>query len=102
MTENVFAGILLVCDIDGTLLDSNNKLSQKNIQAVRNFIERGGKFTVASGRTLAAMNEIRSAIPFNMPVISVNGAIISRLFEKDQAAIWESRLDDQTATKFDS
>jgi len=99
MTENVFAGILLVCDIDGTLLDSNNKLSQKNIQAVRNFIERGGKFTVASGRTLAAMNEIRSAIPFNMPVISVNGAIISRLFEKDQAAIWESRLDDQTATK---
>lgn len=97
MTENVFAGLLLVCDIDGTLLDSHNQLSQENIQAVRRFIAQGGKFTVASGRTLAAMNVIRSAIPFNMPVISVNGAIISRLYEKDQTAIWESRLDDRTA-----
>ncbi|MDD2458944.1 MAG: Cof-type HAD-IIB family hydrolase [Eubacteriales bacterium] len=97
MTVNLFAGLLLVCDIDGTLLDSQNQLSQENILAIRHFIELGGKFTVASGRTLAAMNAIRSAIPINMPVISVNGAIISRLYEKDQSAIWESRLDDQTA-----
>ncbi|NCA99820.1 MAG: HAD family phosphatase [Clostridia bacterium] len=98
MTEYVFAGMLLVCDIDGTLLDSQNQLSTGNIQAIRRFIEHGGKFTVASGRTLAAMNAIRSAIPINMPVISVNGAIISRLYEKDQTAIWESRLDDRTAS----
>lgn len=66
--------------------------------AIRRFIELGGKFTVASGRTLAAMNAIRSAIPINMPVISVNGAIISRLYEKDQTAIWESRMNDRTAS----
>jgi Cof subfamily protein (haloacid dehalogenase superfamily) len=99
MTVRIFSGILLVCDIDGTLLDYRNQLSPENIDAIRRFIELGGKFTVASGRTLASMNAIRSAIPINMPVISINGAIISRLFGKDQSAIWESRLDDRKATE---
>lgn len=98
MTGRLFSGILLVCDIDGTLLDARNQLSLENQMAIRRFIELGGKFTVASGRTLAAMNAIRSAIPINMPVISVNGAIISRLYEKDQTAIWESRMNDRTAS----
>ena len=96
-TDKIFAGKLLVSDIDGTLMSSGNQLSPQNIQAIRRFIELGGKFTVASGRTLAALYAIRTAIPINMPVITVNGAIIHRLYDHDQPAIWESPMDDQAA-----
>jgi Cof subfamily protein (haloacid dehalogenase superfamily) len=97
MTDRIFAGKLLVCDIDGTLMNSRNQISPANIRAIKRFVDLGGKFTVASGRTLAAIAAIQSAVPINMPVITVNGAIINRLYEQDYSAVWESRLDDQVA-----
>lgn len=39
-----FDGMLLACDMDGTLLDNDRQISEANIQALRYFTEQGGLF----------------------------------------------------------
>ena len=45
-----FEGIMLISDMDGTLLNKDGQISEKNIEAIQEFISLGGKFTVATGR----------------------------------------------------
>ena len=47
-----FDGILLATDIDDTLAYMGN-ISNENLDAIRFFVENGGKFTVATGRSPA-------------------------------------------------
>lgn len=48
----IFDGYLLVSDMDGTLLNSNGKLSEENKKAIEYFVDNGGQFTLATGRML--------------------------------------------------
>ena len=41
---------LVACDLDGTLLDENHQLSQRNIQAIQRLHKAGINFMVATGR----------------------------------------------------
>ena len=43
-----FDGMILACDMDGTLLDSSRMISKENAQALRYFTEEGGRFTLAT------------------------------------------------------
>ena len=45
-----FSGITILTDMDGTLLDSNKKISEKNLNMIEYFRQNGGTFTIASGR----------------------------------------------------
>lgn len=40
---------LVACDLDGTLLDENHQLSQRNIQAIQRLHKAGINFMVATG-----------------------------------------------------
>ena len=44
---------LVACDLDGTLLDENHQLSQRNIQAIQRLHKAGINFMVATGRKLS-------------------------------------------------
>ena len=46
-----FDGYLLVSDFDGTLIDHNLSISDENTAAIRSFIDQGGRFLGATGRT---------------------------------------------------
>ncbi len=73
---NPFKGIMLVTDMDGTLLDGKSRISEGNRRAIKRFIAGGGLFTVATGRMFKAVEPYLPALPMNVPAIVYNGAAI--------------------------
>jgi Cof subfamily protein (haloacid dehalogenase superfamily) len=71
-----FKGKLLVCDMDGTLLNSKHELSDDNKAALEYFVKGGGLFTIATGRTADGIRPLSKQLPINLPVIVINGAQI--------------------------
>lgn len=71
-----FNGIVLISDMDGTLLTEAKNISKENLEAIRYFRENGGKFTVASGRVYQSLESYFDEINPDLPVISHNGGII--------------------------
>ena len=66
----------LISDIDGTLLPSDGIIPQRNIEAIRRFAAQGGKFGVATGRSLRFTVEQIKHLPINIPCIICNGSAI--------------------------
>jgi hydroxymethylpyrimidine pyrophosphatase-like HAD family hydrolase len=50
-----FDGILLLSDLDGTLLSGTRVISPENLEALRYFMAEGGRFSVATGRSKPGM-----------------------------------------------
>lgn len=76
MRQFPYKGRLLVCDMDGTLLDSCGKVSKENRAALERFVEGGGLFTVATGRSEESVMPYLPDLPINVPAILYNGAAI--------------------------
>lgn len=81
---------LIVCDIDGTLMNGDKKLSKKLVTLVRRLKEKGVEFTFASGRLPYKIQPLSSQLKTRMPVISCNGAWVYQngktLFQKKFSA----------------
>lgn len=71
-----FDGMMLACDMDGTLLDSDRQISDANIQALRYFTAEGGLFSLATGRAYAAVTDYIDLLPMNAPYSLLNGSLI--------------------------
>jgi Cof subfamily protein (haloacid dehalogenase superfamily) len=80
-------GIYLYCDLDGTLLDDQKRVSDENIAAIRSFIERGGMFGVATGRIPGLLGAVEHRVAINAPCILYNGAGLYDLSERRFLAI---------------
>ena len=87
-----FKNILIISDIDGTLVDETWKVSKENITAARYFMDNGGTFTYATGRQAKVTQGIVSQLMPNAPVICYNGAAIYD-FSKNEY-LWISAMDD--------
>ena len=74
--DKIFDGFILVSDMDGTLVGSNREVSKKNRDAIKYFTERGGKFTVATGRMVQSVEEFVSDLHIKCPTMLHNGAKI--------------------------
>lgn len=81
-----FDGILILTDMDGTLLNSAGQVSPENLAAIRYFMDRGGRFTVATGRSKAGMEHFLPALPINAPAVIYNGSAVYD-FGRD-APVW--------------
>lgn len=68
--------VLLMTDLDGTLLPASKILAKADVQAIQKFQAMGGKFGVATGRTLQAAERYLKQLEPNVPVILFNGAAI--------------------------
>ena len=62
-------------DVDGTLL-AGWEPPQVNMDAVARFIQAGGKFSLATGRSIALAKKIALQIGANAPCILLDGAVI--------------------------
>lgn len=71
-----YAGVLLMSDIDGTLLNNERKMSEENRAAIASFMAQGGRFTIATGRVPAAASLYLDGICPNMPGVCCNGGIL--------------------------
>lgn len=67
---------LVVTDLDGTFLRTDNKLSEENYQAVQALRQAGIIFTFATGRLDKMTRVYSEKLQLNEPVISCNGALI--------------------------
>lgn len=78
-----YSKILLVSDVDSTLA-VGGEISEENKKAIRYFVENGGKFTLATGRTPAyILEKYGDTLPISAPVAAVNGSIVADLKSGD-------------------
>ncbi len=71
----IFDGILIMSDLDGTLLNSAGHVSDGNRDAIEYFIARGGRFSVATGRSYPGMCHLLDQFPCNAPAVVYNGSM---------------------------
>lgn len=67
---------MIISDIDGTLLDCDGKIPQRNIDAIRRFTEKGGRFGIATGRSRGLMREMTDPLTINAPCVLYNGGAL--------------------------
>jgi len=68
--------IFLVSDLDGTLIGENHTIPQRNIDAIRRFQEQGGRFAIATGRSVdSGARYYRRVFPKGLCVM-LNGSIL--------------------------
>jgi Cof subfamily protein (haloacid dehalogenase superfamily) len=71
-----YEGYLIASDLDGTLINSEQGVSRQNIDAIASFIEAGGLFAIATGRTELTALPFIEQMHVNCPSILYNGAVI--------------------------
>lgn len=85
-----FAGYLLASDYDGTIQPYGKPIPERNLAAIRYFMEEGGLFTVATGRAQPSMQRRLPDILHNAPVILCNGA---QVYDYESGReIWASHM----------
>ena len=72
----LFEGTLILTDLDGTYLFDDHHISKENRDAARYFMDNGGLFTVATGRSKAGMEHFFPELEINAPAILYNGSVI--------------------------
>ncbi len=82
MTDRI-SDILVVSDIDGTLLTPDMRLLPANIEAIRLFRALGGRFTVATGRTPASVELYPELSAMVDPIITCGGGVIYSLAKSE-------------------
>ena len=71
-----FSGDIVKAIAAGTLLDSNKNLSEENKKTVKEYEERGIKFTFSTGRIDNELEEVSSKMPYVKYGIMCNGAYV--------------------------
>jgi len=78
-----FSDVLLNVDYDRTLTAPDSTIPEKNLEAIRYFMENGGAFTVNTGRSVPMIKVFRDRVPVNAPLLLYNGSAAYDL-EKEQ------------------
>ena len=89
--------ILIVTDIDGTLLREKLGISKENLAAIKRFIDKGGHFTVSTGRAIDVTGKVLTGIPINAPSIHINGGY---LYDWEKKKILEPNYLSPNAKKY--
>lgn len=85
--------IILISDMDDTLLTKDKKISPENHKAIQKFRSLGGRFTIATGRSIPSYRCYRDQIQADLPVILNNGAMVYDP-EKEEI-LWNTHLPEQ-------
>lgn len=70
----LFSDILLTADFDRTLTAPDSTIPERNLEAIRYFMENGGVFTVNTGRSVPMTKVFRDKVPVNAPLLLYNGS----------------------------
>lgn len=66
---------LFVSDLDGTLIQTDERLSPYARDCLARLLSAGLPFTVASARSVASIRPILAGLPLSLPVIEFNGTM---------------------------
>lgn len=67
---------LYVSDLDGTLLNTDAKLSDTTIEVINGVIARGLDFTISTARTPATALQILRPLNIQLPITMMNGVLV--------------------------
>ena len=70
--------VLYVSDLDGTLLNTRDKISDYSVETINALVEKGMLFTYATARSLVSASVVAGGLSTRIPVIVYNGAFIIR------------------------
>lgn len=68
---------LVVLDLDGTILDNENNISDETINLIAKLKDRGLKFTIASARYISSFLDYIKLLNIDSPVICLDGSVIT-------------------------
>lgn len=67
---------LYISDMDGTLLQSNGKMSDYTKQKLNEFYEKGVPFAVATARSMVSAIPLLEGVRFFAPIVLMNGVFV--------------------------
>lgn len=70
----IYSDYLLTVDFDRTLTAPDSSIPERNLEAIRYFIDNGGAFTVNTGRSLPMAQVFADRVPVNAPLLLYNGS----------------------------
>ena len=70
----IYSDILLTVDFDRTMTGPDSSIPERNLEAIRYFMENGGTFTINTGRSVAMTKAFRDRVPVNAPLLLYNGS----------------------------
>jgi Cof subfamily protein (haloacid dehalogenase superfamily) len=76
--------ILYVADLDGTLLNNNEKISEYTMKTLNGLINKGMCFSYATARSLTSSAVVTNGLTKNIPVIIYNGTFIVNSYTKEK------------------
>ena len=83
--------VLIVTDLDGTLLDDDKNIAAEDIAAINDFRSKGGLFAAATGRGVAmAKRIVIDVLDIRTPCVIFNGAAVYD-FKADRF-LWHSDM----------
>ena len=85
-----FKDVLLVTDLDGTLLDDDKNIAEDDVRALNEFRAGGGIFAAATGRGVAMAKRIIDELDICTPSVIFNGAAVYD-FKADKF-LWHSDM----------
>lgn len=86
-----YSDILLAVDFDRTLTAPDTTIPQRNLDAIRYFMEQGGAFTLNTGRSVPMASRYLDAIPGNAPFLLYNG---SAAYDRETKELRQCRIID--------
>ena len=88
MSQRPYENYMLITDLDGTLIPRGGIVSAENRAAVQAFVDGGGHFGIATGRTPEAAGGYVKELPINAPCVFFNG---SMLYDWDKQQVLATR-----------
>lgn len=67
---------LYISDMDGTLLQSNGKMSEYTKEKLNDFYKKGIPFSVATARSMVSATPLLEGVHFAAPVVLMNGVFV--------------------------
>jgi len=88
-----FSDVLLTVDYDRTLTAPDSSIPERNLEAIRYFMENDGAFTVNTGRSVPMIQAFRDRVPVNAPLLLYNGSAAYDLAAEKLLFCHEIQLD---------
>lgn len=85
-----FSKVILMTDLDGTLLTDDKRLLDCDLAAIERFRKGGGLFTIATGRGYAMAKPVSDALGLDCPAVVYNGAAVYDF--RQEKFLWQCSL----------
>ena len=89
----MFSDILLTVDYDRTLTAADSTIPERNLEAIRYFLENGGAFTVNTGRSLPMAQAFKDKVPTSAPLLLYTGAAAYDVAQEKLVFMQEIQMD---------